>query len=462
MRAMAPVLDARRSPIRPLALIAASLLAVAVSYVTLAGRPTPLARLPTSDIAAAAPAEIPDVGALGADLERIGAAIGTWSANLERDPADFIAAVNLAELYLARAHLTAAPDDYDRALHAVDAALETDATLLGALELRARVLFASHDFTGAEDAATALLAQHPALPQALATLGDARLELGDYAGAADAYRQITGPASPPMLARQARLEAVTGSLSTARNLAADALTLAEADPDTTAAHRSFYSVLVGSLAFQAGDLAAAQDAYRQAVEASPASPQALAGFGRTQAATGDLAGAIGSYEQAVAIRPEPGILAQLGDLLSLAGRSADAEASHDQVRGFAAISSEAGLFNRSIVLFLADHGESAEQAVALAEAELAARTDVYGWDAYAWALYADGRFEDAEAAIAQARAEGTQDALLDYHAGMIAAALGRSETAAELLQSALARNPAFAPLGAERARATLAELEARP
>ena len=460
MRALAPALNQRRTPIRPLALVSAALLIVALSYLFLAARPAPAPSMPASAAATPAPAEIPE-SALGADLERIGAAIGTWSANLERDPADFIAAVNLAELYLARAHLTAAPDDYDRALRAVGAALQTDATLIGALELRARLLFASHDFTGAEDAATALLAQQPGLPQALATLGDARLELGDYAGAADAYGQITGPPSAPMLARQARLASLTGSLSTARDLAAEALALAEADPDTTAAHRSFYNVLTGGLAFQAGDMGAALDTHRQAAEASPGSPQALAGLGRAQAATGDLDGAIGSYEQAVAIRPEPATLAALGDLLSLAGRSADAEARYAHVRGFAAIGMETGIFNRSIVLFLANHAESTEQAVALAEGELETRTDVYGWDAYAWALYADGRFDEADEAIAQARAEGTEDALLDYHAGMIAAALDRPEAGA-LLHAALDRNPAFDPLGAERARATLAEMEARP
>ena len=36
-----------------------------------------------------------DGGGATADLERIGGAIATWTANLERDPADFIAAVNL-------------------------------------------------------------------------------------------------------------------------------------------------------------------------------------------------------------------------------------------------------------------------------------------------------------------------------------------------------------------------------
>jgi tetratricopeptide (TPR) repeat protein len=440
-------------------LIAAALLAVAVSYAALAAF-----RASTVPIQAAAPMfDLPgSTGAMPGGLERIGAAIGTWTANLDRDPADFLAATNLATLYLARAQLTGDPADYDRALQAVDRALETDASLLGARVLRARALYASHDFAGAERAATALLADHPGLPQALAIQGDALLETGDYPGADAVYAQIGGPPSAPLLARQARLAALTGSLERGRSVAAQAFALADADPATSAADRSFYWLLAGALAFQAGDLERALDDYRAAVEAWPDSAMALAGLGRARAATGDLAGAIRAYERAVAIRPEPATLAALGDLLAVAGREADAALRHDQVRAFAAIEREAGLFGRSIVLFYADHGEAVDEAVTLASAELEARTDVYGWDASAWALYAAGRFDEADAAMTRARAHDTEDAVLDYHAGMIAAALGREAEAAELLEAALDRNPAFDPIGAERARQTLAQLRAQP
>lgn len=459
MRAPAALVAAPRLRFpRPIILIAAALVVVAGSYAALALRsqtpPTPPAPL----VAVPGPAEA-SAGGASVDLDRIGTAIATWTANLERDSADFIAAVNLSGLYLARANLTASADDYDRALQAVDQALQTDSTLLGARVMRARVLFASHDFTGAEAAATELLADAEARPAALALLGDARLELGDYAGAADAYDDIPGPASAPLLARQARLAAVSGSLDEARALAADASALAETDPDVTAADRSFYSLLTGALARQAGDPGVSLAAYRAAVEAFPGSPQALAGLGRAEAAVGDLEAAIASLEGAVTVRPEPDTLATLGDLLTLAGRSAEAETRHDQVRGIAAIEREAGIFSRSIVLFLADHGESLDDAVAIAEAELEVRTDVYGWDAYAWALYAAGRHAEADSAIAEARAHGTEDALLDYHAGMIAAAMGRTDDAAALLNAALDRDGALGPLQAARAQETL---EAQP
>jgi hypothetical protein len=62
--------------------------------------------------------------------------------------------------------------------------------------------------------------------------------------------------------------------------------------------------------------------------------------------------------------------------------------------------------------------------------------------------------------MGRARAHGTQDALLDYHAGAIAAAAGRHEEAIDLLRGALDRNLGFDPLQAARAGDLLAELEA--
>ena len=83
---------------------------------------------------------------------------------------------------------------------------------------------------------------------------------------------------------------------------------------------------------------------------------------------------------------------------------------------------------------------------------------MYGWDAYAWALYASGRYADADTAMRSARAVGTVDPLLDYHQGMIDAALGHTEQAQQLLTAALDRNPGFDALQAARDRAMLRQL----
>ena len=100
----------------------------------------------------------------------------------------------------------------------------------------------------------------------------------------------------------------------------------------------------------------------------------------------------------------------------------------------------------------------------MARADLAVRGDVYAHDTLAWALLAAGEVEEAEAEMRRALAVGTQDALLGFHAGMIAAAAGRTADAIALLEAALERNPGFDLVGADRARTTLVELrgEDRP
>jgi predicted Zn-dependent protease len=391
---------------------------------------------------------------------RIDRAIGVWTGNLRRDGADFVAATNLADLYLSRARLTGNVDDYGRASQAVDLALAAYPANLAARVLRAQVRYATHDFTGALADARALLRGQPDLAQAVATAGDAQLETGAYPAAAASYARLGTLASgAPLLARQARLASLTGRLHRARMVAARANAAANADTTLTGTDRSWYLVLSGALAFQAGDLAGAQSAYRAAVDAWPGSYLALAGLARATAAAGDLTNAIGLYERAVAIAPQPEFVSALGDLYWLTGKPADADTQYATVSAVQQIASaQRQLFNRQLVLSDANHGVRLTEALTMARAELFVRKDVYGWDAYAWVLYANGRFAEAQAAIIHAQAQHTEDALLDYHTGMIAAAVGDASRARQLLTAALARNPGVDPVQAERARDMLADL----
>ena len=77
---------------------------------------------------------------------------------------------------------------------------ETALAYLGA------VLFAQHDFQGAKDLANRVYSLDPRALQALATLGDAQLELGNYVQAEAAYSElIERSPSPSVYSRLARL-----------------------------------------------------------------------------------------------------------------------------------------------------------------------------------------------------------------------------------------------------------------
>ena len=442
---------------RPILIVGIAALVAAGTYVAgaLTGGPTPAP--PARPATVSLPADAP--GIADGPLAEIDEAIAVWTGNLRRDDADFIAATNLAELYLARVRVTADSADIARALDATTAALDANPDLLAALLLRGQAHFANHDFTDAAADARTVLDAQPGAPEALAALGDAQLELGDYDAARATYASLAeGATGPAIDARRARLASLTGDLSGARSLASAAAAAAESDPGTRPETVAWYDTLAGSLAFQDGDLAGSEAAYRAALDAWAGSPAALAGLARVTAAEGDFEAAIEHYEDAVAILPRPETLAALGDLYALTGRDDDAASTYAKVAAVASLSPS----DRQVALYEANHDGDVGRAVALARKDLRTRHDVYAHDTLAWALLAAGRAEDAAAEIALARAEGTQDALLDYHAGMIAAATGHADEARTILSAVLERHPRFDPLQAKRAAETLAAIGGRP
>jgi Tfp pilus assembly protein PilF len=91
---------------------------------------------------------------------------------------------------------------------------------------------------------------------------------------------------------------------------------------------------------------------------------------------------------------------------------------------------------------------------------MARRPSIHAADVLAWALYQTGDYTEAKAASQQALRLGTRDALMLYHAGMIALKLGETAQAEAYLSQALVLNPHFSLRYADQARQTLAELRA--
>jgi tetratricopeptide (TPR) repeat protein len=91
---------------------------------------------------------------------------------------------------------------------------------------------------------------------------------------------------------------------------------------------------------------------------------------------------------------------------------------------------------RTFALYLTSRGQQIETAIRLAEKELTVRSDVFTLDTLAWSLAAAGKIEEARSAMERALAEGTKDARLFYHAGVIAAAAGEKQKAREWLGKA--------------------------
>ncbi len=450
--------------IRPALTVATALVIVAGSYALNAIRPATVTHPVAQDVLPsqpplAGPGEAPSAGSAG--IAAIDRSLKAWTANLARNDKDFLSATYIATLYDARGRLTGDIGDYSRAQDAIKQALAVVPDYVTAEVLQARLLQTLHDFPGALAAAQVILQKDPTVLQALATAGDAKLELGDVKGAAAAFASLeTQAPGPAVTARLSRLAFIQGDTASAVRLADRAWTEATA-AGQTGGSLGWYAYLAGITTISTGSPDAALSWFQKAVAVWPDSYLAIAGEARAEAALGHIDTAIASYNQAIAIAPQPDALTALGDLYALNGNAklgADQYATVEAIGHLAAINQQ--VYNRQLVLFSVNHDRDLAEALRLAQQELQIRKDAYGYDAYAWALLANGRAGDADAAESKALSFGTRDALLLYHAGEIALALGDSTKAIDLLGQALAIQGALDPLAASKAEASLAALGA--
>lgn len=458
-----PRLRVRLRRVRPAAVLVAALALVVGSYAgsTLLGKPVShqiTATAPAVDAAPIEPAEGPTTATV-ANLAVLDHDIGLWTANVAKNDRDFVSATTLGTLYDARGRLTGDVGDYQRAENALDVSLAIAPAEMAARVLHARLRQTMHDFGAALTETEAILAADPSQMQALATLGDAKLELGDIAGAEAAFAtleaRVPGPAVTARLSRVAFLRGDTAAAGTLAKRAFDEATAA----GQTGSGLGWYAYVAGTVAMSAGTPADALAWFDKALVAWPDGYLALAGRARAQAALGTTDAAIASYQQAIAVAPQPDSLTFLGDLYALAGNAnlaANQYATVEAIAHLAAINQQ--VYNRQIVLFSVNHDRDLADALALATQELTVRKDVYGYDAYAWALLANGRTADADAAIQHALGLGTRDALLWYHAGVIASAVADTARAKTFLEQSLSLPGALDPLSASRAAAALAGL----
>jgi Flp pilus assembly protein TadD len=443
---------------RAVGILAAALLIAGASYGLAALRP-PAQVAPAAIDVPQEPAMVALPGAAAgepeiASLEQIDDSIRAWTINLAANPKDFISATNLALLYHGRGRLSGDLGDQARALEAARTATAIAPTETAARSLEASILYTLHDFAGSLAVADALYRANAADLGALATRADSELELG-LSTAAQADYDILAVAAPgPAVdVRRARLAYLTGNPARALALALSARDTQAEDPD---ADLGFYQYAVGEYARLSGDAALARTAYAAALAIRPTDMGALVGLARVDAFEGRTDAAIAGLTAAAGIVPQPETLTLLGDLESLRGDTAAADAQYATVRAIRQLSQLDGtVYDRQLLLFELDHGGATAEVLAAAQAGLATPTDAAGHDLVAWAAYRLGQTDLAGREIELALGGGVVDARILEHAGAIAI-LGGDRTRGEaLLQQALALGPALDPLATAEAHRLL-------
>ena len=376
-------------------------------------------------------------------------------ARLERVPGDWVAWAALGVTYLEQAGRSGDSSTLAQA----------EATFTESLRVRpqdnpqaltgqAALAAARNDFAAAAALATEATTINAFNGTALGVLSDALVELGRYEEAAAALQSmadLSGDSST--LARISRLRELHGDTTGAQE--AMERSLAGARSPAAAAYASF---ALGELAFNAGDLTAAQSRYAESRTRDPGHLPAVAGAAKVDAARGNPIAAVTAYRGVVAASPLPHYATEFGDLLASLGRQDEAAQQYATAAAqIQLIRANGGNPDLAAALFAADRGDP-EEALALARREHAARKSIHTDDALAWALHGVGRDSEALVLSDGALRLGTRDASLHFHRGMIEAALGLGPAATVSLETALAINPHFSTLHAPAARAQLDRL----
>lgn len=369
------------------------------------------------------------------------------------DDANSYAGLGLA--YLQQVREDGDATHYQRAERAFQNALERQPAQINALLGMGMLALARHDFAGAIPWAEQALAVAPHRAEAVGLLVDAYVELGRYDEAmAAGQRMVDLRPGVASFSRASYLRELRGDSDGA--IEAMEMALDVAVPDTEGWR--WTAVQLGHLYFNRGEWTQADVYYQAALKSHLAYPYALAGRGRVTAAAGDYTNAVRFYEEALERLPLPEFAIPLGDLYRLTGQMEKADERYGLVRVIQKLNQTAGIsVDLELALFEADYGDPVT-ALQLARQAYAARPSIHAADVLAWALHRNGRSEEARPLSAESLRLGTQDALLHYHAGVIAQAAGDVEGARQHLQTALKLNPAFSLLFAADAQRRVSAL----
>jgi tetratricopeptide (TPR) repeat protein len=364
----------------------------------------------------------------------------------------------LARLYLQRARETGNYGDVLRADSAARASMQNRAAHNAvAPQILAASLLSEHRFSEALAVERALVESDPGRISYHAAYGEIAFELGRYDEARRTFDSLRSHERDLSVApRLARWEEIEGRTTAARHILHIALDEARQRPDLPREQVAWFWLRAGDVEMRAGRPEVAAHDYAQGLEAHPDDYRLLAAIAHLDAVRHDWRGAIKSGERAIVAYLDPATLGTVSDAYAALGDTAQAaEYAHAME---VAVSQQPGSYHRAWSLFLLDHGHRVAEVLGKARTELETRRDIYGWDVLAWALYRNHRVAEAERAMANALSQGTVDAMLYYHAGMIERAAGHTVAARADLKRALAVNPLFDPTHPDSARAVLREL----
>ena len=401
------------------------------------------------------------------DYEQRDTIIYSYEADVRQHPDSFFSLRLLSAQYLRRFREKADLEDLRRVEETARRSIELQPNNNTPAELLlASALLSQHRFQEASQVITQAQAANPNNPRVAALNASIQMELGNY----EAAQALLEPRSNGEKTGQvqdensgqdavlARYLELTGQLDLARSR----LDLALKDEDqyytNSAETRAWFHVRSGDLAFATGDLSVAEQRYQEARKLFPNNVAALTGLARLYAAQHRWKLVLEVANQGIDRIPLVETLGYKADAqraLKNPTGATDTEALIDVV---AHLSQVKGIYDRALAIYYVEHQIHLPEALTIARQEVQLRDDIYAEDTLAWAAAANGQWQEAETAAVRSARYGTEDALLNYHQGVIAQHAGHREAAIKHLQQAVNQNAKFHSSYADDARQRLATL----
>ncbi len=389
-----------------------------------------------------------------ADAAR-GKTVGAAIAHVRKSPGDAVRWVTLGDVLAQAQRDSADPRYYDLAEMTYLHALEIDPKSAAAMAGMAWVTGGRHTFDQSIQWAEKALALDAGNAAAVGIVGDAEVELGDYDQAFEHYQKMMD-LRPDLSSwsRGAHLLWLTGEKENAMQLMARAIQAGAPFAENTAWCRAQLAMML----FQTSGTDAAAEILEPALAASSRNIHVLLAAGRIAAAREDFAAARKHYETVLEAGPNHEALAALGDLSARDGDSDTAEKYYAQVEALHAAHVAGAVHDHmQMAKFYADHDRKLVEALRMAEQHKLTR-NVMEADTLAWVYFKNGDLSRASEAMQRALSRKTPDAEMQFHAGMIASALGDRAAAQQHLQQALDGNSRFHVLLAPIAAKALTQL----
>jgi tetratricopeptide (TPR) repeat protein len=398
---------------------------------------------------------------ISSDYKQRDRLIAFYEKQVRRDPQDQITQRMLGGEYLQRFREAGDMNDVTRAQAMGTSSLRLQPQgNVQALGVIASSDIALHKFGPALAAERAAVAAEPFDENARAQTASILMELGRYNEAASILLRANGPIpNPTWMSIRARYLEISGDLPGARDDLSQATQIVDRILAVPAYTRSWYHVRDAQLAFEAGDSQTADAEFAEALRIFPDNAMALLYQAKFYRAHGDWNRALVAAARSAELYPLPQALGYQADAQRALGDETGARETDGLIRAEQRLYNVAGVNDRLLAMYYAEHHEYLTDALAAAKSDLRKRGDeVYADDTMAWVLAAMGRWQQARIYAVRATRLGTADPELQYHAGIIALHTGHQIEARSRLRACLSQDAAFHPFYADDARQALAAM----